>query len=245
MPKAICLLLLLLVPLSVQAVDLHSDWDQLLKKHVHQGEVNYTALKEDEKKLDVYLSRLDATNPGVLSRNDQLAYYINAYNAYTVKLILRNFISGRPVESIKDIGGLFSSPWSISFVHIGGLKMSLDDVEHEILRPRFNEPRIHFAINCAAKSCPPLISEAYTGAEVEKQLQRNTVSFLNDPKANYVAGNTLYVSKIFKWFGVDFGNDIGGFVKKYAAPEMLGAINGAGSDLQVRFLKYDWSLNGF
>jgi len=239
------LLILLLLPLSAQAEELHSGWDQLLKKHVRNGQVNYTAFKKDEPRLDVYLSRLDATNPGSLSRQEQLAYYINAYNAYTVKLILNNFKSDIPVNSIKDIGGLFKSPWSIRLVRLGGQALSLDEVEHEILRPRFNEPRIHFAINCAAKSCPPLISEAYTGEEVERQLQDSTVAFLNDRRATYVAGETLYVSKIFKWFGEDFDNDIKGFVEKYAAPELLGQINGAGSDLQLRFLKYDWSLNGF
>lgn len=239
------LLIFLLLPLGAQAAELHSGWDQLLKKHVRNGQVNYTAFKMDEPRLDVYLSRLNATDPGSLSRHEQLAYYLNAYNAYTVKLILKNFRADKPVNSIKDIGGLFTSPWKLRHVRLGGQTLSLDEVEHEILRPRFNEPRIHFAINCAAKSCPPLISDAYTGEEVERQLQDNTVAFLNDRRATYVAGDTLYVSKIFKWFGEDFDNDIKGFVEKYAAPELLGKMNRVGSDLQLRFLQYDWSLNGF
>lgn len=238
------LVLVLLVPLSVRAADLHADWDSLLKEHVQQGRVNYTAFKKDEARLDVYLSRLNATKPDSLDRSAQLAYYINGYNAYTVKLILAHFKSGKPVRSIKDIGGLFSSPWSISFVRLGGETMSLDDVEHGILRPRFADPRIHFAINCAARSCPPLIPHAYRGATIDRQLKENTVAFLNDPAANYVAGDTLYVSKIFKWFGEDFNGDVAEFVKEYAGPEMLAAINAAGSDLQIRFLQYDWALNG-
>lgn len=234
---------LLFLPLPAAAVELHGVWNELLALHVENGKVDYLGFKADEERLAGYLAQLDTARPADLTEADRLAFYINAYNAYTVKLILEKFKGGKPVKSIKDLGGLFSSPWSIRCVRIGGETMTLDTLEHEIIRPKFKDPRVHFAINCASRSCPPLRSEAYTGRELDKQLDDNAITFLNDHTFNYISGNTLFVSKIFDWFGEDFHDDVAGFVKKYARRELLAGIVAAGNGLKVKYLDYDWSLN--
>jgi hypothetical protein len=122
--------------------------------------------------------------------------------------------------------------------------MTLDDVEHNILRPRFKDPRVHFAINCAAQDCPPLYPEAFEGATVNEQLERNTRAFLNNPKKNYLDGETLYVTRLFKWFGGDFNDDPLGFVLKFAEGDFKEALETKKDQIKVKFLDYDWSLNG-
>ena len=138
-----CFLLVGLVTVSWsgQTVD-HGLYGELLEKYVKGGVVDYAAMKKEEGKLDEYLDLLDQTNPDGLPRNEQLALYINAYNAYTLKLILKNY----PVDSIKDIGGWLKGPWKISFCKIGGKIFTLDELEHEIIRPRYKDPRVHFAV---------------------------------------------------------------------------------------------------
>ncbi len=221
---------------------LHSSWSELLGAHVNNGVVDYLGMKKDEKKLDAYLDGLDAANPDSFRREDRLALYINAYNAYTVKLILDNFKDGKPVSSIKKLGGFFTGPWKVDFCRIGGELLSLDNIEHDIIRPLFKDPRVHFAINCAAKSCPPLISTAYEGILLNEQLDRNAVAFINNKNYNYLNGTTLHVSKIFKWFSEDFGDDIAGFFKKTARGELKRELETLES-FQISFLAYDWSLN--
>lgn len=222
----------------------HDPWTALLKTHVEDGRVDYLGFKRDEDKLDGYLAALAAVSPRALNREERLAFYINAYNSYTVKLILTNFSKGRPVKSIKHIGGLFASPWSISFVDIGGETISLDTLEHKIIRPQFKDPRVHFAINCASKGCPPLMNEAYAGRSLDRQLEANTRSFLNHPDNTFVDKDRLYVTKIFSWFAEDFNHDIIGFLREYATGRLLLELDKAGSSLQVKYLDYDWSLNG-
>ncbi len=229
---------------SSVSASIHAVWGELLGKHVEGGMVNYSAFKADENKLDGYLKTLNDTDPASLAKNDQLAFYMNAYNAYTVKLILKNFSDGKPVSSIKDLGGFFSGPWKIKFVEIGGKTYTLDNIEHDIIRPRFNEPRIHFAINCAAKSCPPLVSAAYEGDIIEQQLDENTVAFINDPQSNYLKDTALYVSKIFSWFSEDFTDGTANFVKKYARDELKSQLDQLSDPIAVKHLDYDWSLNG-
>jgi hypothetical protein len=218
----------------------HSLYGELLEIHVKNGVVDYKGLKDDENKLDQYLKILDQTNPDELPRKEQFSLYINAYNAYTIKLILDNY----PVKSIKDIGGLLKSPWKIKFCKIGGKIYTLDEIEHEILRPRYKDPRIHFAVNCASKGCPPLMSEPYRADLLEGQLEKNTIEFLNDPKRNYLDGRTLYVSRIFKWFRGDFEDDIVGFFLKYAQGEFRQRLATQKDRIRVKYLDYDWSLNG-
>jgi hypothetical protein len=233
--------LMVLVPGAwVEAAVDHSLYAELLAKYVKDGVVDYQGFKDEEHKLDQYLEILNTTNPEELSRNDQYALYINAYNAYTIKLILENY----PVESIKDIGGWFGSPWKIEFCKICGEVYTLDDIEHNILRPTFKDPRVHFAVNCASKSCPPLISETYQGDILDQQLDENTIAFLNDPNNNYLEGNTLYVSRIFKWFGGDFNNDEISFFLKYAQGKLKEQLLARKDQINIEYLDYDWSLNG-
>jgi hypothetical protein len=213
----------------------------LLKKYVHGGKVDYAGFKTEEAKLDRYLKILESVNPESLSRNEQFAFYANAYNAWTIKLIL----SGYPgVTSIKDLGSLLQSPWKKEIVHINGGVVTLDNVEHDILRPRYKDPRVHFAINCAAKSCPPLRQEPFSGEVLDQQLEDATRSFINDPKSYRLEGNELHVSRIFKWFSEDFNNDILGFFLKYATGELKERLESKSDQITVRYLNYDWSLNG-
>ena len=236
-----CFLLMALVTAgsSRDTVD-HTLYGNLLEKYVKDGVVDYRGLKNEEGKLDQYLDLLDQTNPDALSRKEQLALYINAYNAYTLKLILENY----PVASIKDIGGWLKGPWKILFCRIGGKTLTLDEIEHEIIRPRFKDPRVHFAVNCASKSCPPLISEPYQGSILDEQLDANTRGFLNNPDENRLEGDTLYVSKIFKWFREDFGGDVVGFFLEHARDEFKDRLSERRDQIKIRYLDYDWSLNG-
>ena len=213
---------------------------ELLASHVKNGLVDYQGLKNKEKKLDAYLDVLAAVDPEKLSRNDRFAFYVNAYNAWTIKLIL----SGYPgIESIKDLGSFFSSPWKKKICRINGELLTLDEIEHDILRPAFKDPRVHFAVNCASKGCPKLSPVPYEGDRLESQLNDVTRAFINNPKKNYIDGNTLYVSRIFKWFAEDFNHDIPAFFKKYAAPELKRQLVEQSDNIKVRHLDYDWSLN--
>lgn len=240
-------LLLILGPLSPlpavvsgNTVD-HSLYATLLKKYVKQGQVDYRGFKTDEAQLDQYLNVLEKTDSEKLAPKEQFAFYINAYNAWTIKIIL----SGYPgVKSIKDLGSIFKSPWEKKICRIDGDVITLDDIEHSILRPRFKDPRVHFAINCAAFSCPPLISEPYRGSTLDRQLDDSSKTFINNPQRNYLKNDTLYVSKIFKWFAEDFNNDIIGFVLKYAEKDLKKELEAQGNQIKIKYLHYDWSLNG-
>ena len=225
---------------SVQVVD-SSIYAGLLGKYVKDGVVDYEGFKSEEVKLDQYLKVLEKTDTKTLSRNEQFAFYVNAYNAWTIKLIL----SGYPgIKSIKDLGSLFKSPWKKKICRIDGEIIALDDIEHNILRPRFKDPRVHFAINCAAKSCPPVRSEPYRGGDLDQQLDEMTRAFINDLESNRLEGHTLYVSSIFKWFAEDFNKDIVGFFLKYAKGDLKEQLEVNKEKIKVKYLDYDWSLNG-
>jgi hypothetical protein len=183
---------------------------------------------------------LEDTDPEKLSRNEQYAYYINAYNAWTIKLILSDYPD---VKSIKDFGTILKSPWQKKWVHINGEVITLDDVEHNILRPRFKDPRVHFAINCAATSCPPLRAEPYRGQTLDQQLDDSTRSFVNDENSYRLDGNNLFVSRIFKWFSEDFSNGTLEFYLKYAEGNLKEKLASQKDTLKVQYLHYDWSLN--
>jgi hypothetical protein len=218
----------------------HEIWADLLGKFVKPGGVDYTGFKTEEDRLDQYLKVLEDTEPEKLSRNEQYAYYINAYNAWTIKLILSDYPG---VESIKDFGTILKTPWQKKWVRINGEVISLDDVEHRILRPRFKDPRVHFAINCAAASCPPLRPEPYRGQTLDQQLNDSTRSFVNDGNSYRLDGNTLYVSRIFKWFSEDFSDGALGFYLKYAEGNLKEKLTSQKDSLKVKYLNYDWSLN--
>ena len=217
---------------------------ELLQTYVHDGRVDYSGLKLAETELDLYLGSLDRTEPRSLTRSGSMALYINAYNACTLKLILEHFEHGRPVGSIKEIGGFFKKPWDIRFCRIGGETHTLDEIEHEILRPVFKDPRVHFALNCASRSCPPLSSEPYRAGTLERQLERDTRAFINDPGSNYLEGDRLYVSRIFKWFSEDFPDGVAPFFLRYAEGDLGKGLRAGGDSIGIRYLDYDWSLNG-
>jgi len=226
--------------LAAQGVD-HSLYAGLLKKYVKDGVVNYQGFKNEESVLDKYLKALEEVDSKILSRNEQFAFYVNAYNSWTIKLIL----SGYPgIKSIKDLGSLFKSPWKKKICRIDGKIIALDDIEHNILRPRFKDPRVHFAINCAAKSCPPLRAKPYRGGEFDQQLDEMTRAFINDLESNHLEDHTLYVGSIFKWFAEDFNKDIVGFFLKYAKGDLKEQLEANKEKIKVNYLDYDWSLNG-
>ncbi|MFH1350838.1 MAG: DUF547 domain-containing protein [Pseudomonadota bacterium] len=226
--------------ISADRVD-HGLYGELLQKYVKNGAVDYQGFKREEAKLDRYLRILEKTETKALSRNEQFAFYINAYNAWTIKLIL----SGYPgIKSIKDLGSLFKGPWKKKIARIDGDVITLDKIEHDILRPRFKDPRIHFAVNCASKSCPPLRSEPFQGDVLDKQLREMTEAFINDPESNRLEGNTLYTSSILKWYSEDFNDDIVGFFLKYARGDLLETLKRNQKEIKVEYLDYDWSLNG-
>jgi hypothetical protein len=225
---------------SDTAVD-HSIFADLLGKYVHQGNVDYQGFKRQESKLDQYLKVLENVDSKGLSRDEQFAFYINAYNAWTIKLIL----SGYPgIKSIKDLGNFLKTPWKKKICRINGNIITLDDLEHRILRPRFKDSRVHFAINCAALSCPPLGSQPFLKNTLDRQLVDATRAFVNNPKRNYFDGETLYVSRIFKWFSKDFNEDIIGFFLTYADDHLKKELEVKKNAIKIKYLHYDWSLNG-
>jgi len=218
----------------------HDLWDILLKDFVKDGHVDYQRFLENENLLNDYLTLLQSHGPSAdWRREDKLAYWINAYNAFTIKIILDHY----PVNSIKDIGSksqipLVNSTWDIHFIEIGDKELSLNDIEHRILRKEFNEPNIHFAIVCASESCPILRSEAYSADNIDKQLDEQATDFINDKQKNQIAKNQIEISKIFSWFKGDFTKDrsLIDFLNKYSNTK----IN---QDAKISYLDYDWSLN--
>lgn len=207
----------------------HSMLDKLLQKHVSStGSVDYKNFKKDEKTLDQYLTLLSNNPPAKSwSKNERLAYWINVYNAFTIKKILKNY----PLKSITDLND--GKPWDEIWIKIGKKMYSLNNIEHDILRKEFKEPRIHFALNCSAKSCPIMLNKAYNPTELDKQLEKQTNNFINDGQVNQIDANNMKLSKIFEWYSADFG-DVRKFVNKYAKKP---------SNAKIAFKDYDWHLN--
>ena len=236
-----CFLLVALVlsPSKAAALD-NSIYATLLLQHVKGNRVDYDGFKRDEALLDDYLAILSAADAKSLSQNQRFAFYINAYNAFTIKLILTKYPG---INSIKEIGSFFSNPWSKKFISLGGKTVSLDHIEHDILRPSFKDPRIHFAINCASKGCPPLLNQPYEGERLEAQLNTMAKRFINDPKRTFLKENTLFVSKIFKWFEEDFKGGPLLFIRQYADDEFRAELDAAGPGVKFTYLNYDWTLN--
>ena len=241
----------------------HSLWDLLLSEHVIVSEdglstaVDYTSFGANREPLALYLdqaSRISRRTFDAWETPEQLAFLINLYNAATVELILDNRKSADSLTSIRDIGTLFTSAWELERVALFGERVTLDAIEHDMIRGwgRYNEPRIHFAVNCAAIGCPALRAEAYTGAKLNAQLDDAARTFLSDRSRNYFDGNRLYLSSIFKWYREDFergwggSNALGEFVARYSSElglnaDQAGAL--AKGDMRIRFLRYDWGLN--
>ena len=217
--------------LLISQKNIHDIWDSELKKYVDkEGNVNYRLWKKNSKLLETYLINLE-NNPPInqWTKNDSLAYFINAYNAVTVKLILDNY----PLRSIKDL----IIPWWLKRFKLNSEKITLNFIEHKILR-KMDDPRIHFAINCASRSCPKLQNVAYYSHKLENQLNDAASGFINDQTKNKINVNHLMLSKIFSWFKDDFGNRIQllKFVNKYSKIKIL-------ESARIEYLNYDWNLN--
>ena len=236
---------------TAESVD-HSAWDRLLKTYVKPGadginRVNYSAFKRDgHTALKAYIGSLQSVDPNALDPSAQFAFYVNLYNAKTIDIVLDHY----PVKSIKDIslGGhllasLTGGPWKAKVVKVNGTELSLDDIEHGILRTRFRDPRIHYAVNCASVGCPNLSNEAYTGAKLDAQLDTSAHNYVNSPRGFRFDGQALVASSIYKWFKDDFGGSDQGVLKhalKYADPDLGAKLKTARS---ISGFEYDWSLN--
>ena len=214
-----------------KTINLHDDFNNLLQRHVNNsGVVNYRTFKKDQDKLDAYLKVLEKTIiEKTWSRNKSLAFWINAYNANTIKLILKNY----PIKSIMDLNN--GKPWDVKWIKIDQRTLSLNNIENDIIRPNYSEPRIHFAVNCAAKSCPPLLNKAWTEGNLNSNLERQTKSFINNPIYNTITSSNVEVSKIFDWYRKDFG-DLKSYLNKFSSSKI-------GKNTSVNFKTYDWNLN--
>lgn len=209
----------------------HSIWDLLLRKHVDEvGRVDYAGFRSDRMKLDAYLADL-AANPVQenWSSAEKMAYWINAYNAFTIKLIVKNF----PVKSIMDLHG--GKAWDLEWIELGSQTYTLNQIENDILRPNYKDARIHFAVNCAARSCPPLLNRAWTASSLEANFEKQARAFINNKKYNKITPNSIQVSKIFDWYAGDFGNLIE-FLNRYSSTKIS-------SGAKITYLEYDWGLN--
>jgi hypothetical protein len=233
-----------------QSVD-HTAFDRVLDAYVDaQGQVDYAALKQNaDRDLVPYLELLASTDPSNLDREERLAFWINAYNAYTLKLVVDHY----PVESIRDIKPgagpsipKVNSPFKLDVGAVADTIRSLDDIEHGIIRERFDEPRIHFVLVCAAVSCPRLRQEAYTGDALDEQLEDQTMTFLRTEGKNDIPSDEdeIALSRIFKWYGQDFGDSTDD-LQRYLARYFDGTVHEtlANAAYDVDYLDYDWSLN--
>lgn len=216
----------------------HELWDSLVREHVTEsGLVDYEGFIADSNRLNQYLDLLSRHHPNDehWSRDERLAYWINAYNAFTVKLIVDHY----PVKSIKDIKNgipFVNTVWDIKFIKIEGREYDLNNIEHGIIRPKFDEPRIHMAVNCAAISCPKLQNEAYTAEKLDAQLDQASREFLSNEDKNVITPDQLKLSKIFSWYRGDFDSVIE-FVDQHTETD----IN---ENPEVEYLDYNWALNG-
>ena len=209
----------------------HSGFNSLLNKVVSSsGVVDYALLKANATELNTYCQLLEANAPqGSWSRNESLAYWLNAYNAYTLKLIMENY----PLGSITDLNG--GKPWDRKWINLDGKTLSLNDIENVIIRPTYGDARIHFAVNCAAKSCPPLANYAFTARNVNSKMEALTKAFINS-SSNKITADKITISKIFDWYGSDFG-DLIPYINKYSDVQV-------NANAKVEYMDYDWSLNG-
>ena len=209
----------------------HRQWTDVLQAYVSEnGAVDYKGLQNNKSGLESYLKLLSANAPNdEWSIDAKKAYWINAYNAFTIQLILKNY----PLKSIKDL----KRPWELSFIKIDGGKIALNTIEHEILRP-MGDPRIHFAIVCASKSCPKLLNYAYESETLDQQLDHVTKMFINDPSRNSISQSNVKISKIFKWFKTDFPKSEAfiAFLNNYSTIKIL-------AKAEIDYLNYSWNLN--
>ena len=211
----------------------HTPWDQLLQKHVSSnGNVNYEGFKSDIDRLNNYLVSISKIKPNTdWSRNETMAYWINAYNAYTIKLMLNNY----PLKSIMDING--GKAWDLKFVEIEGEKYSLDNIEHDILRAKYFDSRIHFVVNCASISCPKLSNTAYFAEGLDQKLEKAAKEFINNSAQNTISSNKASVSKLFDWYKDDFTKNgtVKEYINKYSTTKLT-------TD-KISYKEYNWNIN--
>lgn len=229
----------------------HSAWDELVRAYVREDgrRFDYVGLKAEEDKLNAYLRDIGSADLSVLAPQEIQALFANAYNAYTIRTVLDHVsVDGSfTIESIQDVPDVFTRQSH----EVGGFTLSLDNIEHNVLRPMFKDPRFHFAVNCASITCPPLPTRAFTGDELGEQLDHVTRAALTNPDYVTVEDDALLVTKIMEWYGSDFvdpdnvGSEptLAGFIAKYATEDVRDFIASKDAGPTVRFRAYDWSLN--
>lgn len=235
-------------PASTQEID-HGVWTQILQDHLITdgsglARFDYGGMDAQENALlDQYLADMAARAISTYNRDEQYAYWLNLYNALTIDVVLDHY----PVKSIKDIDispGFFSSgPWGADVIAVEGTSLTLNDIEHRILRPIWKDPRIHYGVNCASIGCPNLLSEAFTSANLDQALDSAAQDYVNNPRGVSITKNQITVSRIYDWFIEDFGNNEQGILnhlKQHAAPELRAALERIGS---LHSTQYDWALN--
>jgi len=235
-------------PFVTKSID-HNAFGKFLQKYIvkSQDGINLVAYdkvsRRDRQLLRNYISRLSQVPINEFNRDEQLAYWINLYNALTIKVVLEHY----PVRTIKDINispGLFTvGPWKAKVISVNGIRVSLDDIEHRIVRPIWNDPRVHYALNCASIGCPNIASKPYRGATIDKQLDKAARGFINSLRGCQVINNKLITSKIYDWFKSDFGatdQDVIFHLSLYAGPELKKQLK---SIEQITSFTYNWHLN--
>lgn len=224
----------------------HAVFDRVLKQHVREGTVSYAALKADPAPLAAYLDQLAGVSRSdfdVWAEPQRLAFLINLYNATTLKLIVDHY----PVKSIRSIGWVPGSAWKQDTVRAFGRTFPLDELEHGIIRQEYHDARVHFALVCAARGCPPLRAEAFVGSRLDEQLTEQGRAFFRQTTKNRVesTGHVVQLSPIFKWFHEDFETQAGSILKFIEPfwPEQARQTLASGGEFEIRYTDYDWSLN--
>ncbi len=229
----------------------HGVWDEILSKYAVEGgrRFDYAGLKKEGGALAAYVDALAEVDLGSLSGPELEALFINAYNAYTVRTILDRVSAsgGFEIESIRDIEDVFTREAHV----VGGFRLSLDNIEHNILRPTFQDPRLHFAVNCASISCPPLPADAFEAERLDEQLEAATKNALGSSDYASVEDGGLLLTKILEWYGTDFVNpdyrgseeSLPAFVLRYANEDVRRFLEERNLEVEVRFRDYDWRLN--
>lgn len=234
--KQLLLLVALLCLFSSHAQPSHSSFNTLLQKHVStEGKVNYKGLKIDIQVLDDYLKILENNFPtNSWSANSTKAFWINAYNAYTLKLMVNHY----PLKNITDLKYNGTSAWDYKWIKMNGENLSLNDIEHKKLRAKYKDARIHFVVNCASFSCPILLNKAFTEENISHLMNQQAEKFINDSSRNKITANEVQLSEIFKWYSEDFTtkNGIIDFLNKYSEIQ----INSAA---KISYLPYNWKIN--
>lgn len=252
--KYACILLVinLMGAVQIQGQDAHGLFTEILRDYVHSGKVDYPELCKDDR-LEAYIGQLAETNPDTIaSKKAKLAFWLNAYNAFTLKVICDHY----PVESINDLhfGGLYigtllkKTIWDEEFVVVNHQKISLNHIEHGVIRALFKDPRAHFALVCASVSCPPLRSEAYEKDKLDEQLDDQGRVFFGQTNKNRfeIDKKRAYLSKILDWFSDDFGEndqDVLLYIVQFLPDYLAAAIKAEPHNWKIKHTRYDWSLN--